>query len=147
MQLFLASLVGGVLIGAAAAALLLVNGRVAGVSGILADATAPSRDTWRWAFLAGLVAAGVAAQAFGLASPQGLERETLWGLAGAGLLVGFGTRTGSGCTSGHGVCGLANLSVRSLAAVATFMASAGVVVFFVRHLAPVRHILAQGGLS
>jgi len=124
------ALCGGLLIGAGAAALLLLNGRIAGISGILGNAVRgrAGGQGWRVAFLLGLV---LPAAVFGLGSigfAQGLP-----GLAVSGLLVGFGTRLGSGCTSGHGVCGLANLSPRSLAATATFMAVAGLTVFFVRH--------------
>jgi uncharacterized membrane protein YedE/YeeE len=123
-------LAGGVLIGAGAAVLLLLNGRIAGISGILGNAVRGEggRMGWRIAFLVGLM---LPAAVLGLGSigfAQGLP-----GLAVSGLLVGFGTRLGSGCTSGHGVCGLANLSRRSLAATATFMVVAGLTVFVVRH--------------
>ncbi len=125
---------GGVMIGAAAAGLLLVNGRIAGISGILGGAVGPGGKAWQWAFLGGLVGAGVAARLLGLITPPALSEESLGGLVLAGLLVGFGTRLGSGCTSGHGVCGLANLSRRSLVATLTFMLVAGVTVFVIRHL-------------
>jgi uncharacterized membrane protein YedE/YeeE len=121
---------GGLLIGAGAALLLLLNGRIAGVSGILAnlvDARAGEQG-WRAAFLFGLV---VPALLLGAGDPQLPDR---WPLAlVAGLLVGIGTRLGSGCTSGHGVCGLANLSPRSLAATAAFMFTAILTVWLVRH--------------
>lgn len=118
---------GGVLIGSAAALLMLAQGRVAGISGILGGLLPPvaaDRD-WRTAFLFGLIAAGavgalVAPHAIG-ASVRGMPVLVI-----AGLLVGVGTRAGSGCTSGHGVCGLARLSPRSLVAVATFMLTGAV---------------------
>ncbi len=128
------AIVGGALIGAAAAGLLLVNGRIAGISGILAGAIRPGAARWQWAFVGGLIAAGVVAEAGGVAAPLSLGREPLAILAVAGLLVGFGTRVGSGCTSGHGVCGLANLSRRSLVATLIFMIAAAVTVFIIRHL-------------
>jgi hypothetical protein len=126
------ALLGGLLIGAAASGLLLVNGRIAGISGILANATARGAQFWQWAFLAGLLAAG--ALRLHAAPPVALTSQNLAVLTVAGLLVGFGTRLSGGCTSGHGVCGLARLSPRSLAAVLTFMAVAALTVFFRRHL-------------
>jgi uncharacterized membrane protein YedE/YeeE len=147
MHIILQSLLGGGLIGASAAGLLLVNGRIAGVSGILADATALRPGLWRWGFLAGLVATGVAAGQLGIAVPAAFHNQSLWVLASAGLLVGVGTRLGSGCTSGHGVCGLANLSPRSLAATLVFMSVAGAVVFATHRLEPVRHLVTQMRLS
>ncbi len=130
-----ASLAGGVLIGLAAAILLLFNGRVAGISGILGGLLRPARGdvAWRVAFLAGLVLAPLAWHLFG-ALPMLHVDAGLPVLVVAGLLVGIGTRVGSGCTSGHGVCGLSRGSMRSLAATATFMAAGFVVVFVVRHL-------------
>jgi uncharacterized membrane protein YedE/YeeE len=131
--IFLA-LVGGALIGAAIAGLLLVDGRIAGVSGVLADATAGREGWWRWGFLGGLVLTGIVARLSGLDAPIGLNSQSLAGLAVAGLLVGIGTRLASGCTSGHGVCGLANLSPRSLAATLVFMIGAAATVFVTHHL-------------
>jgi hypothetical protein len=124
------SLAGGLLIGAGAATLLLFNGRIAGISGILDNAVRGAFGTqaWRIGFLLGLVAP---AAAYGLGAIQFAQSAPA--LALAGLLVGFGTRVGSGCTSGHGVCGLANWSLRSLLATLTFMVSAALVVFIVRH--------------
>ncbi len=125
---------GGALIGLAAALLLWLDGRIAGISGILGGiGDAPGDRGWRLAFLGGLVlgAGGYAVAAGGL--PQALQGGPLL-MATAGLLVGFGTRLGSGCTSGHGVCGVARLSPRSLAATATFMAAGFVTVFVTRHL-------------
>ena len=126
----LQALGGGLLIGAGAALLLLLNGRIAGVSGILANAieAQAGEQGWRVAFLLGLV---VPALAIGAGHPQ-LPGSWMVALF-AGLLVGVGTRLGSGCTSGHGVCGIANLSLRSLVATATFMLAAMVTVWLVRH--------------
>lgn len=123
------SLAGGALIGAAAALLRLLNGRVAGISGIL-DAAARAdvgRQAWRVAFLAGLLLPALLAGTGPVAWAGGWPR-----LAAAGLLVGAGTRLGSGCTSGHGVCGIANFSVRSLVATLTFVGVAALVVFLLR---------------
>jgi uncharacterized membrane protein YedE/YeeE len=128
-------LIGGGMIGAASLILLLFNGRIAGVSGIVGDlALGNSSDRgWRFAFVAGLIGgAGVYALAVG-----GLALHLQahgWVLLVAGLLVGAGTRIGSGCTSGHGVCGLARLSPRSLAATLTFIAVAMITVFLSRHV-------------
>jgi uncharacterized membrane protein YedE/YeeE len=127
----LQSVGGGLLIGAGAAALLLLNGRVAGISGILGnvvDGDAGERG-WRIAFLVGLA---LPALLFGAGQPV-LPRSWLLAVV-AGLLVGYGTRLGSGCTSGHGVCGLANLSPRSLVAMLTFMFTAVVTLFVMRHV-------------
>jgi len=129
----LQALGGGLLIGAGAALLLLLNGRIAGVSGILANVieAQPGEQAWRAAFLLGLL---VPVLAIGVGHPQ---LPGSWIVAVfAGLLVGIGTRLGSGCTSGHGVCGIANLSLRSLVATATFMATAVVTVWIVRHGIP-----------
>jgi uncharacterized membrane protein YedE/YeeE len=129
------ALLGGALIGLAATLLLWLNGRVAGVSGILAGAIAapgPERD-WRTAFLVGLIFGPIVFAFFGGTLPRPMLPE-LPVVVVAGLLVGFGTQLGSGCTSGHGVCGLARLSPRSLAATATFVAAAMATVFIVRRL-------------
>ncbi len=128
------ALAGGVLIGIATAGLLLVNGRIAGISGIMAGATGGQSRLWQWAFLLGLVAAGIAAAPLGYALPAALSRQPLSVLALAGLLVGFGTRLGNGCTSGHGVCGIAQLNPRSMLATGIFMLVAGLTVFVTRHL-------------
>ena len=129
------SLAGGLLIGAAAAMLLLLNGKIAGISGILGGLLRPRAGDigWRVAFITGLMAAPLL---YRLAAPLPAVQidagTTL--LVVAGLLVGAGTRYGSGCTSGHGVCGLSRLSPRSLVATATFMAAGFVTVFVVRHV-------------
>ena len=124
------AIAGGMLIGAGAATLLLLNGRIAGVSGILGNVLrdALGEQGWRVGFLLGLV---VPAVILGTGHAQ-LPPHWYWAV-GSGLLVGAGTQIGSGCTSGHGVCGLANLSTRSLVATLVFMTSAVLTVFFVRH--------------
>lgn len=130
-----ASLAGGVLIGVAAAVFVLFNGRIAGISGVLGGLVKPVKGDlgWRIAFVLGLVAAPAAYVLF--ASLPEPRIDAGWGeLVIAGLLVGVGTRYGSGCTSGHGVCGLSRLSLRSLAATAAFMAVGFATVFIVRHL-------------
>lgn len=130
------SFVGGMLIGLAAVLLLLANGRVAGVSGIVGGLLARERgDTgWRVAFVAGLwLGALVYWAARGVLFEVELQ-ATLPVMVAAGLLVGFGTRLGSGCTSGHGVCGIARFSPRSLVATLVFMASGIATVFVVRHV-------------
>lgn len=132
-----ASLVGGALIGLAAAALMLFQGRIAGISGIVSRLLPPVADAetaGRMAFVAGLVLAPLLAHAAGAAWPVPQIAATIPVLAVAGLLVGFGSVWGNGCTSGHGICGLSRLSLRSLIAVVTFMASAIATVFVVRHL-------------
>lgn len=130
-----AALAGGVLIGLAAAMFALLNGRIAGISGILGGLLKPLRGdiAWRAAFVLGLVGAPLV---YGLwAALPAVRIDAGYGaLVAAGLLVGIGTRYGSGCTSGHGVCGLARLSPRSLAATAAFMAAGFATVFVIRHL-------------
>ena len=133
-----ASLSGGILLGLASALFILLNGRILGISGILGGLIPPKRmDTlWRLAFLAGLFSSPwiykALAPASLLTTPR-IDAGVLL-LIVAGLLVGIGTRYGSGCTSGHGVCGLARLSPRSLIATLTFMAAGFAVVFIARHL-------------
>lgn len=131
----LASLGGGVLIGLAAALLLLANGRIAGISGIAGGLLRPAQGDigWRLAFLLGLVAAPLGWLAFGAMPPAQIDNSPLL-LTVAGLLVGVGTRFGSGCTSGHGVCGIARLSPRSLTATACFIVAGFVTVFVIRHV-------------
>jgi uncharacterized membrane protein YedE/YeeE len=124
------ALLGGLLIGAAVAVLLLGNGRVAGISGILGHALRGDigPKAWRVAFLFGLI---VPAAVIGIGTPT--FAGGLGWLAVSGVLVGVGTQLGSGCTSGHGVCGMANLSLRSLVATLVFMGTAALTVFVVRH--------------
>ncbi|MBI5517809.1 MAG: YeeE/YedE family protein [Deltaproteobacteria bacterium] len=133
----LPALLGGALLGLSASWLLAANGRVAGISGIVAGALPGSGGApraWRGAFLAGLVlmAAALAALSPALfATPEG---RPWWLLGLSGLLTGFGTRLGGGCTSGHGVCGLSRRSPRSLAATGTFMALGFLTVYLARHV-------------
>jgi hypothetical protein len=129
------SLTGGLVIGAAAAVLVLFNGRIAGISGILGGLLGKPRNDagWRIAFLAGLICAPVLASLLG--QPIAPDIQAGWSeILIAGLLVGAGTRYASGCTSGHGVCGISRGSIRSLVATATFMASGFLTVFVTRHL-------------
>ena len=132
----ISALIGGVLIGLSAAAMLLFDGKIAGISGIFAGVLRPVKnDTlWRACFIGGLVVGGLILRRllpeafdFGPVRPLGA-------LTVAGLLVGFGTRLGNGCTSGHGVCGVARLSARSIVATATFLATGAAVVYAVNHL-------------
>lgn len=129
------SLAGGVLLGIASALFILLSGRLLGISGILGGLLRPLRgDTgWRIAFLAGLLAAPLAWSLFAQPVMPRIEAGPVI-LVVAGLLVGWGTRYGSGCTSGHGVCGLARLSLRSLLATLSFMATGFVTVFLMRHV-------------
>lgn len=131
----LSALAGGALIGLAAALLMAANGRLAGISGILGGALRPdaSGRGWRIAFLVGLPLGALLTGVAGVETPP-LPEGNLPLLLGAGLLVGLGTQVGSGCTSGHGVCGLARGSRRSLAATAVFMGVAALTVFVRRHL-------------
>jgi len=132
----LAALIGGALIGVAASIFLLAHGRVCGISGLFGGLLRRTTDVpWvRAAFIGGLLAGGVALR---LLAPSAFDASwnPSWMLAiPAGLLVGFGTQLGNGCTSGHGVCGLGRLSVRSLVATSVFMVSGFATVFAVRHL-------------
>jgi uncharacterized membrane protein YedE/YeeE len=129
------ALAGGVIIGVAAGAFVLLNGRVAGVSGVLGGLLRPvKRDVaWRIAFVLGLIGAPAAYALVG-GHPQVQIDAGYGAVAVAGLLVGVGTRYGSGCTSGHGVCGLSRLSPRSLVATLAFMGAGFATVFALRHL-------------
>jgi uncharacterized membrane protein YedE/YeeE len=127
---------GGVLIGIAAAAMLLFEGRIAGISGIVAGLLKPEKGEtgWKAAFVLGLLAGGLLLRAalpgaydFGIIRPYSA-------LVASGLLVGFGTRLANGCTSGHGVCGISRLSPRSITATLVFIASGALVVYLVNHL-------------
>ncbi len=136
MMLYLPALLGGLLIGLAASVLLIADGRVAGVSGIV-DGLAGrdlSRVAVNAAFVAGLMLGPVLFRAGFGAWPQARAAGSLVVMSAAGLLVGFGTRLGSGCTSGHGVVGLARLSPRSVAAVMTFMLAAVATVYLMRRM-------------
>ena len=131
-----ASLSGGIMIGVAAVLLLWLNGKVAGISGIVGTAltdTGPD-SYWRWLFVAGLILGG-GASLYQIVGVEQIElRASTPVLALAGLLVGFGTRLGSGCTSGHGVCGIGRLSHRSIVATLVFMAVAFATVYVQRHV-------------
>ena len=129
------ALAGGVLIGIAAGMFVLLNGRIAGISGILGGLLRPASGDvmWRIAFIGGLLVAPLA-YALMAAVPAPQIDADYGSLMLAGLLVGIGTRYGSGCTSGHGVCGLSRLSPRSLVATVTFMAAGFMTVFVIRHL-------------
>jgi len=129
------ALIGGVLIGVSASAMWLTEGKIAGISGILSGVLRPVKDdtVWKVCFMAGLLTGGLALKIgyphafdFGIVRPYGI-------LAIAGLLVGFGTRLGNGCTSGHGVCGVGRLSPRSIIATAVFIATGAAVVYAVNH--------------
>ncbi len=138
----LSATIGGILIGLSATLLWVVNGRTAGISNI-AGGVYPVRrgdELWRFVFLVGVIAGGWIGFKLGPAILSevptvlpAISLPVVW-LVVAGLLVGVGTRVGRGCTSGHGVCGLARLSVRSVVAVGTFMATAAITVFIVRHV-------------
>lgn len=130
-----ASLAGGLLIGLAAALFILFHGRILGISGILGGLLRPQPgdSSWRLAFLVGLVGAPLVWGLF-LPVPEATIDAGFATLVGAGILVGVGTRIGSGCTSGHGVCGLARLSPRSLVATLCFMATGFLTVFFAKHV-------------
>lgn len=133
----LIALTGGVLIGLAAVVLLLLSGRIAGISGMLAAATRIANEGAPWkqagAFVIGLPIGALLISAL-VRTPQITITSSVPLLVAAGLLVGFGTRLANGCTSGHGVCGVARLSRRSLAATATFMSAGIATVFLTRHV-------------
>lgn len=132
----ISAVIGGLLIGLGAAVLLLANGRIAGISGILAQTLWPQpgeQRGWRLAFILA-IPLGAAMASFATGPIEVENQATPPVLVLAGLLVGFGTRLGNGCTSGHGVCGMSRGSTRSIAATLTFIAVAGVTVFLVRHL-------------
>ncbi|MNJ95813.1 hypothetical protein D3C87_135260 [compost metagenome] len=129
------ALAGGLLIGLAAALFILFNGKIAGISGILGGLLRPVKGDllWRIAFLLGLMAAPLVFVLFQPLPAVTIEASNVT-LVVAGLLVGLGTRYGAGCTSGHGVCGLSRLSLRSLVATMSFMAAGFLTVYIVRHL-------------
>ena len=135
---WLQALAGGALIGSAAVLMLLFNGRIAGVSGIFGglvlDRTAAGDRIWRVLFLLGLIVGALLYSQVGSMPVPRLSALGWTGVLGGGLLVGFGTRLGTGCTSGHGICGLARFSQRSLAAVVCFMSFGFITVFVIRHL-------------
>lgn len=127
---------GGLLIGLSAALLLLLTGRIAGISGMMSGLMQAPRSEilWRSAFLAGIVLGAFLLHQLMPELNQPRENFPVWLLALGGFLVGFGTRMGNGCTSGHAVCGIARLSVRSIVATCTFMLSGFITVYIIRHL-------------
>ncbi|MEL7292469.1 MAG: YeeE/YedE family protein [Pseudomonadota bacterium] len=130
------SLAGGILLGISATILLLLNGKIAGISGIMTGLLTPKSSdfAWRLLFAVGMVGGGVLAMIwFAVDTPREFGLSVWW-LAAAGLLVGIGTRLGNGCTSGHGICGIGRLSKRSIVATMIFMAVAGATVFVRLHL-------------
>ncbi len=129
------ALIGGLIIGASAVLFMLVNGRIAGISGILGGLLKPMKHDvlWRVAFVAGLFMAPLIYRLFAPLPDIQVDADYPL-LVLAGLLVGIGTRYGSGCTSGHGICGISRLSLRSIAATASFMASGIITVFIMRHV-------------
>lgn len=135
MNLYMQAIIGGGLIGLSAALLLLFSGRVAGVSGILGNVVvgAWGSRAWRVYFLIGLLVAPLVYGLLGMPAPQIDMTINNFMLLLAGVLVGFGTRLGAGCTSGHGVCGISNLSWRSLVATLTFMGTGALTVYIMRH--------------
>jgi len=131
----IASLIGGALIGASASALLVLNGRVAGISGILGGLVRPEHGEWSWrlSFFGGLVAGGLLLAGLRPELVPSVPPGIPWpAIVVAGLLVGFGTQLGNGCTSGHGVCGISRLSKRSVVATATFMLTGALSAYAVR---------------
>ncbi len=132
---WVAGLVGGMLIGLSATMLLAFNGRIAGISGMVNGAlTFAQAEQWRWWFLGGMLGGGALYEYVLAPQPTPISTFAPGAMVMGGLLVGFGTCMGNGCTSGHGVCGLGRLSGRSLAAVITFMVSAAITVFLTRHV-------------
>ena len=133
----LSALAGGILIGLSAVLLLTVNGRIAGISGIVHGIVAPEKPNdldWRLLFLVGLIAGAFVYRLLnGMDTSIALEASILI-VGGGGMLTGIGTAVGSGCTSGHGICGLARRSSRSLAATISFMLVGGITVFILRHV-------------
>lgn len=132
---FIEAIIGGGLIGAAVTLLLLFNGRVAGISGIMGGVVTRVRSEWSWraSFLLGLVVGGLVLRGLAPTSFENASGRSLTAVAIAGLLVGFGTRLGNGCTSGHGICGISRLSMRSILATLTFMIFGMLTVAFVRY--------------
>ncbi|HCH2709218.1 TPA: YeeE/YedE family protein [Vibrio parahaemolyticus] len=130
------SLFGGILLGISATILLLINGKIAGISGIMNGIMSPKKGdySWRLLFAVGMIAGGlISVLMLGVAAPS-TANLSLGMVIAAGLLVGIGTRLGNGCTSGHGICGMGRLSKRSIVATCVFMAVAGLTVFVRLHL-------------
>jgi uncharacterized membrane protein YedE/YeeE len=129
------ALIGGLILGIAAVIFILINGRITGISGILGGLLSPTQGDvwWRVAFIAGLIMAPLIYSLFTTLPPIQIDASYPL-LIIAGLIVGIGTRYGSGCTSGHGICGISRLSPRSLVATAAFMAAGFITVFIIRHV-------------
>lgn len=136
MHDFLLALIGGIMIGLAAVLLMAAHGNIMGISGIVSRLLPPTANDWQWRvlFLIGVVAAPLLALLVNGSLPQVTITKQPLVLLIAGVLVGFGTVFGNGCTSGHGVCGMARLSVRSIVATAVFVLAAAITVFIVRHV-------------
>lgn len=134
MHDFAMALIGGVVMGSAAAGLFVLNGRILGISGVLGGAlkVRSPEASWRWAFVAGMVAAGAAMLWVLPGAFENTVERSVGACIAAGALVGVGTQLGSGCTSGHGICGIGRLSKRSIAATMTFMASGAATVTVIR---------------
>lgn len=132
---FIEAFLGGMLIGAGAILLMLTNGRIAGISGIVSGALSifSFEQVWRWSFIVGLIAAPILTGLIGFTLPDRLATDELT-LMIAGVLVGVGTHIGSGCTSGHGICGIGRLSTRSLVATVTFMLTAMLTLFITKYM-------------
>jgi hypothetical protein len=132
----ISSLLGGMLIGLSSSSVLILQGRVVGISGICGSLLrpAPGEFAWRFSFVLGLLGVGLVGARFWPAAFSVAAAPSLPLVIVAGLLVGFGTRLGNGCTSGHGVCGISRLSPRSIAATLTFMTAGGATVFVMRHM-------------
>ena len=134
------ALAGGMLLGVSASGLLLLNGRIAGISGIVSGLMLPKQDegrsdvSWRLLFVIGMMASGLLAPAVGFTLPETLPVSSFFWVGLAGLLVGVGTKIGNGCTSGHGICGMGRLSKRSIVATCIFMAVAIATVFVRLHV-------------
>lgn len=134
-SIWISGLVGGVLIGISATVLLAFNGRIAGISGILSGGLGWASDvSWRRIFILGMLLGGGMYEYWLAPVPTPTANFAPWSMVIGGLLVGFGTRLGNGCTSGHGVCGLGRLSTRSLVAVITFLSTAMITVFITQHV-------------
>jgi uncharacterized membrane protein YedE/YeeE len=132
---WITGLVGGMLIGLSATIMLAFSGRIAGISGMVNNAlTFRAEEAWRWLFLGGMLAGAAIYEYLLAAQPTPAGNFVPWAMIAGGFIVGFGTRMGNGCTSGHGVCGLGRRSPRSLVAVVTFMATGMLTVFIFRQL-------------
>ncbi|MEM8563320.1 MAG: YeeE/YedE family protein [Pseudomonadota bacterium] len=137
MTAYTIPIIGGLVIGLAAVILLLLLGKMAGISGIIWDAISAEPDNlWRWTFLIGLIIAPVAYHFISHVPYPAISALSGWHAAAGGLLVGFGVKLGSGCTSGHGVCGIGRLSPRSLVATLIFLGTGIGTVYLIRHVLP-----------